>query len=367
MERALFRRLATTENPPREPWLSGEDVRCQPSLCIVSALGEARKKWETMHDEVWKTVPSLARAEVRRRATSLTAEKQKSTCRERRERPFFSSSLFLFLFVQARFRGPIKFRPKTPSASLPNKGKDSLQGPPTAWLGSVRTSPWPFYGPALFSIHRYLVSLSTSKHPQRTTPTTAPHTPPRALFIPANPPAPCRWAKRLSGPPKAYLEARPQGLLHRPLRPQQRRPLPTATATVHSRPPQSVPSQPVTPQFPSSSIASPTRPDHSCLPPVARRRLCSFRPSAKEPGEPSSRLGKPLFAAAALPFRPPSTAHRPSSGATLQPLPQPPTTATSTTPITPTTTTTPAKTCLQSTPHPHNGGENGALQAGGAG
>lgn len=322
MERALFRRLATTENP-REPWLSGEDVRCQPSLCIVSALGEARKWWETMHDEVWKTVPSLARAEVRRRAISLTAEKQKSTCRERRERPFFSS-LFLFLFVQARFRGPIKFRPKTPSASLPNQGKDSLQGPPTAWLGSVRTSPWPFYGPALFSIHRYLVSLSTSKHPQRTTPTTAPHTPPRALFIPANPPAPCRWAKRLSGPPKAYLEARPQGLLHRPLRPlrpQQRRPLPLPL-------PQSTPDHHSRCRHNQSLLNSPPAPSHrrpdptipACRPSPAADSA-HFAPLRRSQASHRADSGSLCLLQQPFPFvhRPPPTAPHPAPLSNLSP------------------------------------------------
>lgn len=362
MERALFRRLATTENP-REPWLSGEDVRCQPSLCIVSALGEARKRWETMHDEVWKTVPSLVRAEVRRR------EKQKSTCRERRERPFFSFFSFPFSLRPGQVPWSHKISSQDSKCQPPKQGKRLLAWPADSLVGTGSYIPvallWssPFFHPSLSCLLVHLQAPATHHTNHSATHTTS------CIVHSSQSPSSLPVGQALERSPQSLPRGTTPRLAPPPSPPSTTPPAPTATATVHSRPPQSVPSQPVTPQFPSSSIASPTRPDHSCLPPVARRRLCSFRPSAKEPGEPSSRLGKPLFAAAALPFRPPSTAHGPSSGATLQPLPQPPTTATSTTPITPTTTTTttPAKTCLQSTPHPHNGGENGALQAGGAG
>lgn len=169
--------------------------------------------------------------------------------------------------------------------------------------------------------------------------------------------------------PKAYLEARPQGLLHRPLRPQQRRPLPLPL-------PQSTPDHHSRCRHNQSLLNSPPAPSHrrpdptipACRPSPAADSA-HFAPLRRSQASHRADSGSLCLLQQPFPFvhRPPSTAHRPSSGATLQPLPQPPTTATSTTPITPTTTTTPAKTCLQSTPHPHNGGENGALQAGGAG
>lgn len=148
--------------------------------------------------------PSLARAEeMRRRATWLTVKKPKSTCRER-VGGHFSSCLFLFLFIRARFRGPIKSRPKTPSASLPNKRE--REKPPCKARGRPGWDRFvhprgPFMVQSSPFFHRYLVPLSPCPPPsttQRTTPTTAPHTPSRALFIPANPPAPCR-----SGGPSA--------------------------------------------------------------------------------------------------------------------------------------------------------------------
>lgn len=114
--------------------------------------------------------------------------------------------------------------------------------------------------PALFSI-----AILSPCPPPSTGPRNAPHQPQRTnhlvhCSIPANPPAPCPWAKRLSGPPKLTYRHDPKAAPP-PSPPSTTPPAPTATATVHSRPPQSVPSQPVTPQFPSSSIASPTRPE----------------------------------------------------------------------------------------------------------
>lgn len=252
-------------------------------------------------------------------------------------------------------------------ASQTNEGGKSLLARPADGLvgiGSCIPVALLWSSPALFSIA--ILSPCLLVHLQA--PRNAPHQPQHRTHhlvhcsfqpIPQLPAAAVGQALERS-PQSLPIGTTPR-LLHRPLRPQQRRPLPLPL-------PQSTPDHHSRCRHNQSLLNSPPAPSHrrpdpiipACRPPptLLISPLCEVRRSQ------ASRLGKPFFAAA-LPFRPPPTAPHPAPLSNLSPTADynnvhDPDNADH-------NNSTPQKNRRRSTPHPHNGGENGALQAGGAG
>jgi len=131
-----------------------------------------------------------------------------------RGRQFFLFLCFFFssVFVQARFRGPKNLAPALEvPASQTNRGGKRRPGKACGQPGWDRfvhpRGPFALLWPALFPIAIF-VTLSPGLKHHATTPTTQRTHHPHLVHCPFQPipPAPCRWARRLSGPPKlTYL------------------------------------------------------------------------------------------------------------------------------------------------------------------